>query len=181
MVDMCIPLMTLVGSKIRVLRGHLLQSPFAPQAGVRYDGKLVLKEYIPSRIADQIRYVLRQYGQKRNEQSGIYRLSLALERVEGQTPMHDLTAIPKPSQVDDWKLYEKHEGEMIRSRFGEGEFLEWKMYKAQETMDREQAERMADFEGTNMIGQWIVQRKEMGKDAGEMDKVRRLSDLKWDR
>lgn len=95
--------------------------------------------------------------------------------------MHELTTIPQPSQIDDWRLYEKYEGEMVRSRFGDGRFREWKMYKAQETMDREQGERMADFEGMNTIRQWIVKRKELGQDIREMDKVRRLSDLKWDR
>lgn len=127
------------------------------------------------------RYILRQYGQKRNDQSGIYRLSLTLERVEGQTPMHELTAIPQPSQVDEWRLYEKHEGEMIRSRYGEGRFLEWKMYKAQETMDREQASRMADFEGMNAIGQWVAEKKKKGIDTQGLDKVRRLSELKYER
>lgn len=39
MIDMYIPLLTLVGNKIRILRGHLLQSPFSPFAGVRYDGQ----------------------------------------------------------------------------------------------------------------------------------------------
>lgn len=39
MSDMCVPLMTELGKKIRILRGHRLKSPFAPQAGVRYDGQ----------------------------------------------------------------------------------------------------------------------------------------------
>lgn len=95
--------------------------------------------------------------------------------------MHELTMIPQPSQVDEWRLYEKHEGEMIRSRYGEGRFLEWKMYKAQETMDREQAERMTDFEGMNIIEQWIAKRRKSGDDLKGMDKIRRVSDLKWER
>lgn len=127
------------------------------------------------------RYILRQYGQKRNERSGIYRLSLTLERVEGQTPMHELTIIPHPSQIDEWRLYEKHQGEIIRARYGEATFREWKTSRAKETMDREEATRMTDFGGMASVSQWIVKRRESGKDIGDMDKVRRLSDLKFDR
>lgn len=39
MADMWIPLLTHVGKRVRVLRGHLLESPFAPKVGVRYDGQ----------------------------------------------------------------------------------------------------------------------------------------------
>ena len=36
--DMHIPLISQVGRQIRLLRGHTLNSVWAPQAGVRYDG-----------------------------------------------------------------------------------------------------------------------------------------------
>lgn len=39
--DMCVALISQVGTRIRVLRGHLLKSPFAPRGGVRYDGQYV--------------------------------------------------------------------------------------------------------------------------------------------
>lgn len=39
MADMYVPLMTKVGSKMMIFRGHCLQSPFAPEVGVRYDGQ----------------------------------------------------------------------------------------------------------------------------------------------
>lgn len=38
MADMCLPLMTHVGGRVRIIRGSLLNSIFAPKAGVRYDG-----------------------------------------------------------------------------------------------------------------------------------------------
>lgn len=46
--------------------------------------------------------------------------------------------IPRPSQLDDWRLFEKYEGEMVRQRRGSQGFLEWRMLKAQERMDQEQ-------------------------------------------
>jgi hypothetical protein len=39
--DMHIPLISQVGSQIRLLRGHGLKSLIAPKAGVRYDGLYV--------------------------------------------------------------------------------------------------------------------------------------------
>lgn len=39
MSDMFLPLMAHVGRRVRVVRGPLLESMFAPQAGVRYDGE----------------------------------------------------------------------------------------------------------------------------------------------
>lgn len=33
-----VSLMSQVGSRIRIIRGHLLNSPLAPKAGIRYDG-----------------------------------------------------------------------------------------------------------------------------------------------
>lgn len=38
MTDMCVHLMSKVGTQMMVFRGHCLQSPFAPEVGVRYDG-----------------------------------------------------------------------------------------------------------------------------------------------
>lgn len=39
MADMCVHLISKVGTKISILRGHCLESPFAPSAGIRYDGQ----------------------------------------------------------------------------------------------------------------------------------------------
>lgn len=50
--DMCVALISQVGTKIRILRGHLLKSPFAPKAGVRYDG-----QYDPRRLTRPIMVV----------------------------------------------------------------------------------------------------------------------------
>ncbi|KFH49037.1 hypothetical protein ACRE_002260 [Hapsidospora chrysogenum ATCC 11550] len=165
MADMWIPLLTHVGKRVRVLRGHLLESPFAPKVGVRYDGQ----------------YKLVQYSQKRNPQSGVFRLDLILERLEGQRPMHMLCNIPRPSQIDDWYLVEKLEGEMVKSCCGEARFLEWKAAKAQEWEDKEQAERTVNLESAAAIREWVEQRQQEGRDTKGLQRYRKLSDLKWER
>ena len=48
------------------------------------------------------RYKILQYGQQRRDE--MYRLELTLQRCEGQIDMAELMSIPRPSQLDDWKL-----------------------------------------------------------------------------
>lgn len=55
--------------------------------------------------------------------------------------MADLAKAPRPSQMDDWVLFEKFEGEMIRQNHGEQSFLDWKVMKAQERMEQRQWRR----------------------------------------
>lgn len=86
-------------------------------------------------------YVIRQYSQRRNQQTGLHRMVLTLERVPGQRPVQEIVKTPRPSQLDDWQLYEKYEGEMVKQRGGDRGFLEWKMARAQERMDLEQWRR----------------------------------------
>ncbi|KAH6661107.1 hypothetical protein BKA67DRAFT_654247 [Truncatella angustata] len=118
--DMHIPIISEVGRQIRVLRGYRLKSIFAPEAGVRYDGL----------------YIVRQYGTKLNEVMNIHRLVLTLERVQGQETMECLKRIPKPSQLDDWKLYEKLEGDKIKLTEGEAKFFDWTVEREEERLDR---------------------------------------------
>lgn len=40
--------------------------------------------------------------------------------------------------MDDWHLFEKREGELIRRNYGDMAFLDWKVVKAEQKMDREQ-------------------------------------------
>ncbi|ETS06369.1 hypothetical protein M419DRAFT_4649 [Trichoderma reesei RUT C-30] len=120
-----ISLISHVGSQIRILRGHRLRSPLSPQAGIRYDGL----------------YIVRRYSLKQISQTRLHRIVVTLERISKQPSMTELARIPLPSQMDDWLLFEKHEGEMIRQHRGEQSFLEWKLMKAQERMDRRQWRR----------------------------------------
>ncbi|GFP53894.1 hypothetical protein TASIC1_0003027200 [Trichoderma asperellum] len=86
-------------------------------------------------------YTIRQYGHKQNLQNRLHRIIVTLERVAGQPSMTNLAKVPRPSQMDDWVLFEKFEGEMIRQNHGEQSFLDWKMMKAQERMERRQWRR----------------------------------------
>ncbi len=56
--------------------------------------------------------------------------------------MEELVQIPLPSQMDDWLMFEKYEGEMIKKRQGNEAFTEWKVEKAQEKVDHSQWERV---------------------------------------
>ncbi|KPM41515.1 hypothetical protein AK830_g5019 [Neonectria ditissima] len=127
--DIHLSLLSKVGSHIRILRGHLLQSPLAPKAGLRYDGV----------------YIIRQYGQKLNPKTNLHRVVLTLERVRDQVPVENILKIPRPSQLDDWKMFETYEGETIKQIKGQQGFLNWKMEKAGDKMDQEQYMRTLAF------------------------------------
>lgn len=86
-------------------------------------------------------YIIRQYSQRRSQQTGQHIMVLLLERVKGQRPIQDVVQVPQPSQLDDWNLYEKHEGEMTKQTSGDRGFLDWKMEKAREKLDLEQWKR----------------------------------------
>ncbi|KAH7170397.1 PUA-like domain-containing protein [Dactylonectria macrodidyma] len=128
--DIHVSLLSQVGTQIRILRGHRLQSPLAPKAGIRYDGL----------------YIIRQYGQRLNLRTGLHRVVLTLERVEDTFSVDELIQVPRPSQLDDWKLFETYEGEMIKQRKGQRGFLDWKMERAREKMDQEQYMRTLAFQ-----------------------------------
>lgn len=91
------------------------------------------------------RYIIRQYGQKLNVNTELHRLVLILERAEGQLPVEGIIRIPRPSQLDDWQLFEKYEGEMIKQKRGQQAWIDWKMDKSQERLDREQYMRTLAF------------------------------------
>lgn len=132
-------------------------------------------------ISRHFRYTLLQYGQKRNAQSGVYELYLALERLEGQTPMHRITITPRPSQVDDWRLVEKLEGEMVKERCGEDRFLEWKVTKAEERVVKEKFVRIVDSESAAAVKEFLDRSQRDGKDTKGLERYRKLSDLVWER
>ncbi|PQK12119.1 hypothetical protein BB8028_0003g07370 [Beauveria bassiana] len=136
--DAPVTLISQVGARTRLLRGHCLKSQFAPKSGVRYDGL----------------YIIRQYGHKLQEETGIHRVVITLERVLGQKPMEELVQVPRPSQMDEWLIFEKYEGEMVKKRQGNEAFTEWKVEKAQEKADHSEWERV-----TRMTAE-LAQRKQ---------------------
>ncbi|RDA83538.1 hypothetical protein CP532_4480 [Ophiocordyceps camponoti-leonardi (nom. inval.)] len=131
--DMHLALLSRVGTPIRILRGYCLRSPLAPRAGIRYDGL----------------YTIGQYGLKLDEETSIYRLVLTLQRAPEQRPMQKMALIPLPSQLDDWRLFQKYEGDMIRQKRGEQGFVEWKTAKAEERVNLAQWRRAMEL-GTEL-------------------------------
>ncbi|KAJ9154729.1 PUA-like domain-containing protein [Pleurostoma richardsiae] len=127
--DMHISLISQVGSETGILRGYRLKSVYAPSARIRYDGL----------------YRIRQWGQKLDVNTNIYRLEVTLDRVKGQKSMDDVKKTPKPSQIDDWHLYEKLESEWIKQRQGDTAFMDWRMRREEEKVDREQWRRTREF------------------------------------
>ncbi|KAI0014101.1 hypothetical protein F4779DRAFT_636847 [Xylariaceae sp. FL0662B] len=127
--DMHIALISQVGRQIRILRGYRLKSIFSPQAGVRYDGL----------------YTIKQYGSKLDDRTNTHRLELTLERVADQKSIQELKRIPRPSQLDDWDLYEKLEGDKIKLLQGEASYLQWKLIRQEEKIDREDWKRSRLF------------------------------------
>ena len=114
-------------------------------------------------------------------QSGVYELHLALERLEGQTPMHRITTTPRPSQVDDWHLVERLEGEMVKARCGEDRFLEWKVAKAEERVAKEEFVRIVNSESAAAAKEFLEQSLRDSKDTKGLERYRKLSDLIWER
>ncbi|KAF5007308.1 hypothetical protein FDECE_6354 [Fusarium decemcellulare] len=101
--DIHVSLVNKPGQTFRILRGDRLQSPLAPAFGVRYK--------------------MEQYGHRFNPNTEQHHMVLTLERVRGQRPIEDLLHIPRPSEVDDWALFEKYECEMVKREQGYQGFL----------------------------------------------------------
>lgn len=53
----------------------------------------------------------------------MHHMKLTLERVGEQRPIEDILHIPRPSEMDDWELYQKHEGEAVRQTKGYNAFI----------------------------------------------------------
>lgn len=83
-----------------------------------------------------VRYTLKQYGHIENPQTRLHRISLTFERALGQRTMQELDKIPRPSEIDIWKLFEKYEGEMVKKWQGLEAFQEWKLVKARERVEK---------------------------------------------
>ncbi|KAI1191124.1 hypothetical protein F5B17DRAFT_348718 [Nemania serpens] len=134
--DMHISLISQVGRKIRIIRGYKLKSIFAPEAGLRYDGL----------------YTIRQYGFKLDNNTNKYRLELTLERAADQRSFEGVRKVPRPSQLDDWALYEKLEGDKVKLLQGEASYLDWKLKQREEKLDQEEWRRAGLFKASFSTG-----------------------------
>lgn len=70
--------------------------------------------------------------------SDVYTLRLTLERLQHQESMESIVDIPKPSQLDDWNLYEELESTRIRETEGKAKFDSWIAGRSVEGIERTQ-------------------------------------------
>lgn len=63
-------------------------------------------------------------------------MRLILDRLPGQTPIDEILHIPRPSQLDDWSLYEKLERERIKQTEGEARLTDWIIKRDKERIER---------------------------------------------
>lgn len=91
------------------------------------------------------RYQIVRYSFKQDENTEIYGMEITLERASGQRPLDLLRRIPRPSQLDDWQLYERLEAERVRLKDGETRFTEWKLRREAERADRVHWRRSREF------------------------------------
>ena len=77
------------------------------------------------------RYILRSFGLKLDPLTDTYRMTLTIEQASGQERVEAFQAIPRPSQLDDWRLYERIEEAEIQ-RVGKDGFETWREMQKEE-------------------------------------------------
>lgn len=98
-----------------------------------------------------------------------------LERVPGQTPMDEILHIPRPSQLDDWILYEKLERERIKQTEGDARLTEWMIRRDKERIERGHWRRSRAFKSEWKLNSTRAQEASIG---GVQDSYRRkISDI----
>lgn len=162
--EMFYNLLTQVGQKTKVLRGFRLKSMYAPVAGLRYDGL----------------YILRSWSLKLDQATEIYSMRLTLERLSGQTPIEEILHIPRPSQLDDWSLYEKLERERIKQTEGDARLTEWIIRRDKERIERGHWRRSRAFKSEMRLNS--PRAPEAGAGAGGAQEFyrRRISNIDTD-
>ncbi|POS73559.1 hypothetical protein DHEL01_v208052 [Diaporthe helianthi] len=162
--EMYYNLLTQVGQKTKVLRGFRLKSMYAPVAGLRYDGL----------------YILRSWSFKLDQATDLYCMRLILERVPGQKSIDEILHIPRPSQLDDWNLYEKLERERIKQTEGEARLTELIIRRDKERIERSHWRRSRAFRSEMRLNG--PRTPETGAGAGGAQDFyrRRISDIDTD-
>lgn len=85
------------------------------------------------------RFYIRQFSHRLLDQTqNTYRYSLMLERVPGQRSFNAVLQVPKPSQLDDWALYEDLIRRDYRERHGDEAFGAWKVFEEEQRTEKEQ-------------------------------------------
>jgi len=81
-------------------------------------------------------YAVRSFGLKLEQDTEIYTMTVLLQRSPLEKPLQEILAIPRPSQLDDWKLYQMME-EREMQRVGLREFIAWKMKQEEARIELE--------------------------------------------
>lgn len=77
----------------------------------------------------------------------MWSLRITLDRLPGQYPMREILKIPRPSQLDDWGLYEELERSVIQERDGNGKFMDWTAQEEKERAERDYWHQMWALQG----------------------------------
>lgn len=85
-----------------------------------------------------IRYRISSWSLKLNMASDTYTLRLTLERLSNQRSMDNIVEVPKPSQLDHWRLYEELESTRIRETEGKAKLDDWIAGRSVERIERTQ-------------------------------------------
>lgn len=73
------------------------------------------------------RYNLRSFALKLDPQTDVFRMTLTGDRAPNQVPLETLRSVPRPAELDDWRLCKRiEEREMYNAGRGH-EYTEWKM------------------------------------------------------
>lgn len=91
------------------------------------------------------RWTLTKYRHKLDTSSNVYTLEIHLEPVQDLRMTDDLMQIPKPAELDDWRLYQKLEVEKIKHEKGEATAIDWGIWNTTDSLEREEAKRVRTF------------------------------------
>jgi hypothetical protein len=59
--------------------------------------------------------------------------------------MKEVVQAPTPSEMDEWRLYEMYETELLRQRLGSTVFMDWYQQKAAKQFERDHWRRMNEL------------------------------------
>lgn len=71
--------------------------------------------------------------------------------------------MPKPSQLDDWALYQKLEGDKIKLLQGESSYLQWKLEQRKEKVERDEWQRARLFKAS--FARAVARNEQLGRRA----------------
>lgn len=111
-------------------------------------------------------------------------MRLTLQRVAGQTPIDEISHIPRPSQLDDWRLYEKLERERIKQTEGDARLTDWIIRRDEERIKRAHWRRSRAFKSEMKLNSprstGAAAGAEPGAGGAQAFYRRRISDLDTD-